>query len=797
MASKIEVAKVQAKRVGGTTLRWAVIIGLPAFGSIPFLSYYYYMKYLPQIELQRREREWRRPIRTTPLFVAGEEGVVQHYNNRAVDEKDAPAEDAASTSHHSLPTLKDPSDEAAFTALMLEEQRREEIERALREVGGQQKGKTAALKQLVQGSSEAVLSSISSEPGNAPKQSDGPSSTIASGTDLGAEDLAVEEIKKQIRGTISDPINALGTAAADPAAYVTDTYETLAAAVGMDERKKRALLAEQAYHQRLAQKERHSQKVNSALSAISSAGDSIVKKIKFQSYVLVRLSTLIFNMVPVAWVFMLSYFGAAPYSFAFDQLKAAFVALGPTYIKLGQWMATRPDLFPSELCHKLSTLFDSAPSHSWEYTDKVLRGNAGILKDITDKRQRQAKSRGDDPTAPDVIAVPQSILPHLESINTTPVNSGSVAQVYRARLREGYHIVGCATESATAAAINPRDIAIKVLHPHVRELIWADILVLKSFAKVFSWIVPRGRFLDPLVHWYEFSSLLLSQLNLIREAENLLEFRYNFRGFEGVAFPSPIMELCSPDVLVETFEEGHPLQRTQPSKALADLGVKMFLKMLFEDNFVHADLHPGNLLIRVKHADGTVGLTKTDNRDRNEIVVLDPGLVTSLSPKDRENFLLLFSAVACGNSELASTLMLERSPYSICPDPAAFRADMRRIFAVVAPSQGENAIHANTAESKEKNGFRLADVQMGDVLTDILNTMRRHQVSIDGHFATLVMTVVVGEGLGRALHPTYNLFAAAAPYLVNSLSGSEMDFLAKQLRSTYGVGELVGALAKS
>jgi aarF domain-containing kinase len=320
-------------------------------------------------------------------------------------------------------------------------------------------------------------------------------------------------------------------------------------------------------------------------------------------------------------------------------------------------------------------------------------------------------------------------------------------------------------------------------------------LVLKTFAKVFSILIPRGRFLDPLVHWYEFSSLLLSQLNLVREAENLLEFRYNFRDFSGVAFPSPVMELCSPDVLVESFEEGYPLQKTQPSKALADLGVKMFLKMLFEDNFVHADLHPGNLLVRIKHADGSVGLTKVDHRDKNELVVLDPGLVTSLSPKDRENFLLLFSAVACGNSELASNMMLERSPYQACKNPDEFRADMKRIFHTVAPTQGQDAASANSAESLHKNGFRLADVKLGDVLTDILNTMRHHEVTIDGHFATLVMTVVVGEGLGRIMHPNYNLFAAAAPYLVNSLSGSEMDALVTQLRATYGITELASLAA--
>lgn len=90
-----------------------------------------------------------------------------------------------------------------------------------------------------------------------------------------------------------------------------------------------------------------------------------------------------------------------------DQVLALFTRLGPSFVKLGQWMSTRPDLFPIVFCDKLEGLCDTAPQHSWEETERVL--------------QRA------------------NILSKLYYIDHTPINSGSIAQVHRARLREPYY----------------------------------------------------------------------------------------------------------------------------------------------------------------------------------------------------------------------------------------------------------------------------------------------------------------------------------------------------------------------
>lgn len=112
----------------------------------------------------------------------------------------------------------------------------------------------------------------------------------------------------------------------------------------------------------------------------------------------------------------------------------------------------------------------------------------------------------------------------------------------------------------------------------------------------------------------------------------MIKFNQNFERNDMVTFPKPIHELCSEEVLVESFEHGvhigtliQDLQgmTDERRKTLAAKGVDMFLNMVFRHNFVHCDLHPGNILVN----------------EMDNLIVLDPGLTASLSPKDKRNFM--------------------------------------------------------------------------------------------------------------------------------------------------------------
>ncbi|KEG08635.1 ubiquinone biosynthesis protein [Trypanosoma grayi] len=526
----------------------------------------------------------------------------------------------------------------------------------------------------------------------------------------------------------------------------------------------------------------------------------------FYGLVTVRLLLLIVCVVPVMWYAFLTYgLGLCSEQVLFAKLRDALTAMGPSYIKFGQWMATRPDFFPPALCASLEKLYDNTEPHRWAHTEKLLRRtfceaaapDAKVTKNATKtitEADGDGEGGGGEAAAAGIGEAQGAMESHhnglyyLREIETVPVNSGSIAQVHRGVLREEVDGIPAGTE-----------VAIKVTHPYIRECISADVVVMRIFVGLLTFFVPGAAYFDLHRSLREFSSLISSQLDLRQECDNLQQFIYNFRDLPGVIFPKPLPSLCNEDVLIETFEEGQPLQELQSGadhRDVAERGCHMFIKMLFEDNFVHSDLHPGNLLLRTNpgaplyaispssaaaasaagaYPDGKVKL-------RHELVVLDPGLVTMLSKEERNNFIALFAAVACGDGDLGADLMLDRMPEA---SPSRrrdvsrekFHADMRDIFNLVAPGNSE--------------GFKLSNIRIGPVLGKIMNTLRENQVTIDGNFASLVLTVIVGEGLGRKLTPDFNIFAEAAPYLMALLEDSELRFLAWKLRDTYGTTALL------
>ena len=175
------------------------------------------------------------------------------------------------------------------------------------------------------------------------------------------------------------------------------------------------------------------------------------------------------------------------------------------------------------------------------------------------------------------------------------------------------------------------------MHPSTRSRVEDDIRALRWLARAASTIAPRTcEVLDPGGLVEDFADKMLLSCDMMNEAEALRRLRRNFVGEKGVVFPEPL--LSSSGVLVESFERGVPLNEALPSldpetrKRVARRGLRALLKMLFADNYIHGDLHAGNLLLRF------------DGHDF-DLVILDAGLVIELSPRDRRNFIDLFGAV--------------------------------------------------------------------------------------------------------------------------------------------------------
>lgn len=238
---------------------------------------------------------------------------------------------------------------------------------------------------------------------------------------------------------------------------------------------------------------------------------------------------------------------------------------GPAYIKLAQWASSRNDLFPVKFCETFSKLHDQVFPHSWQLTEQVLSREMG-----PDWAQR------------------------LE-LEPQVIGSGCIAQVYRGKV-----VVDPASRKAV-------DVAVKVIHPGVEALVTVDIDIIRTAAQLLS-MVPALKWLSLPDVVEDFALQMFWQLDLRQEARNLARLKRNFAKDEAIVIPEPFLALCTRELLIETFQPGVPIASfiesdacdAAAAKELSLLGMNSMAKMIFIDNFVHCDLHPGNILISGK-----------------------------------------------------------------------------------------------------------------------------------------------------------------------------------------------------
>ncbi|KAG5654683.1 hypothetical protein H0H81_007439 [Sphagnurus paluster] len=474
----------------------------------------------------------------------------------------------------------------------------------------------------------------------------------------------------------------------------------------------------------------------------------------------------------------------------YELLVSKMEAAGPTFIKLAQWAASRADLFPSLFCERLGALHSQGKPHSFEHTKEVIER---------------------------VFQRPfEEVFEEFEEI---PIGTGAIAQVYRATLKHDLippsYLGPRRSRKNPAAAIGPAilkdpppsvptaSVAIKILHPDVSKMISRDLAIMSFFARLIDCL--------PGMHWLSlpqevevFGTMMFQQLDLRHEAENLLSFEHNFSNRKvPVTFPRPLQAWSTKNILVEEYENALPLEAFLKNGAgpyhdqVATVGLDAFLNMLLLDNFVHSDLHPGNILIKFSKPPSTKVLLKNlfhsifstheelpqilpaDDSESDkvvsrlrelipssaewraelaslhdagyvpEIVFIDAGLVTTLDATNRKNFLDLFRAVAEFDGYRTGQLMVERSRSpELAIDTETFALKMQHLVLTV-----------------KRKTFSLGQIKISDLLTEVLKAVRVHHVKMEGDFINTVISILLLEGIGRQLDPGLDLFASALPIL--------------------------------
>jgi len=381
---------------------------------------------------------------------------------------------------------------------------------------------------------------------------------------------------------------------------------------------------------------------------------------------------------------------------------------GTAFIKWGQWAAVRPDMFPERLCAELGELHSKAPAHSFRHSKTEVEAALGAPLDEV-----------------------------FERFDPRPLASGSIAQVHRATLKG-------------------REVAVKVRHPHVVSRIVTDFTLMRLVAEA-SAKVPGLSYLNLKASVGQFSETMVAQTRLDIEGEHLDRFNWNFgtASWSDCAFPRTVRPRGIPPskaVLVESFEPGELVstytvstpggERAKLGRSLSHFivsrGEDLYLKMLLVDNLMHADLHPGNILLEAPRGRPP------------RIVLLDVGMVARLTPRESGAFIRLLHAMGAGDGAAAARAVLRfAESQEVCVGRErvrAFTEDMRLLFQERCRGYGTN-------------------VEFGSVLRGVLGLVRVHRVALEANYMTLVMNVLCLESMAKELLPEYNVLDAARPLL--------------------------------
>jgi hypothetical protein len=264
----------------------------------------------------------------------------------------------------------------------------------------------------------------------------------------------------------------------------------------------------------------------------------------------------------------------------------AIQGLGPVAVKFCQWVATRRDIFSPVMCDRLAVLHDKGYPHSWDYTHKILTEAFG---DYQEKGLQ------------------------IEEV----IGCGSAAQVYKGRLKQQQQQKQKQELLNDEGGGSEHAVAIKVLHPNFTQMVERDLELIQIVAEYLH-ALPSDfiRMLNLPRVTENFGGVLRLQADLTNEARNLQQFRFNFYKNRGdveeqssIAFPQPLDQWRSTNVLVEDcFHDAVPIAEflkdstekgLEVRRELAGPLLRAFLKMVFIDNFVHGDLHPGKQSISI------------------------------------------------------------------------------------------------------------------------------------------------------------------------------------------------------
>ena len=369
-------------------------------------------------------------------------------------------------------------------------------------------------------------------------------------------------------------------------------------------------------------------------------------------------------------------------------LRRRLELLGPTYIKLGQILSLREDLLPRPVTDELQHLLGRLPALHFTDFEALVERELGRPLDEMFLR-----------------------------VEPEPLGSASIAQIHRATTREGDPVV------------------IKAVKPGIAETLRRDALLLEILGALLEW--PFGRY-QPRRIIREFVEYTLREVDLKQEADNARAFAANFGDLPGVTFPAVYPEYSSSRVLCMEFVDGirpdTAVARALPLRArrrLVELGAESIIRMIYQDGFFHADLHPGNLLIL----------------PGAKIGFIDLGMVGRLDSEVRRLMLYYYYSLVAGDAENAARYLTAVAQPGRGGDPQGFRREVTELS-------------RRWRQTATFEGFSLAQL-----ILESVSRGGRFRMYFPVELVLMVKALVTFEGVGHMLLPGFDVAEVSRRYI--------------------------------
>ena len=375
------------------------------------------------------------------------------------------------------------------------------------------------------------------------------------------------------------------------------------------------------------------------------------------------------------------------------KIRMMFEELGPIFVKLGQVISTRKDLLSDDIAFELSKLQDNVKPFPKDISMQIIENELG-----------------------------DKISNIFNNFTAEPLASASIAQVHSAQLKNG------------------KDVIVKVVRPGIHKAIEKDLLLMKRIAEFLTSLSDDFKRMHLIEVVNDYELLVYDETDLIKESTNAKKIRDNFKNSKLIYIPEIYWNYVTRNILVMERTYATPINDREELirqgidfEKLATNAVESFFIQVFEHNFFHADMHPGNIFV---------------DKIGNDVqfVLVDFGIMGSLSTFDKrylaENFVAFF------NRDYAKVARLHVECEWVPKDTNI--------------SLLEKAIRDNCESMLDKS---IKDVSLSDIILGLFDTARKFKLEVQPQLILMQKALLYTEGLGREFHPELDLWKTSKPIL--------------------------------